>query len=62
VLKMNVPNKTTETVREHGLYVTECCNVEVTLKKGRTFTRCPECERLTLWEFVSPAPAQLKTA
>ena len=44
--------KTTDTVRETALYVTECCNIEVTLLKNATFTRCPECEHLTRWQHV----------
>ena len=31
--------------------------IEVTLKKAATFTRCPKCERLTAWQLVRPVRA-----
>jgi hypothetical protein len=51
-IKEKEVNKTTDTVLESAWYVTECCNIEVTLLKNATFTRCPECERLTRWQHV----------
>lgn len=43
--------KTGETVTELGLYVTECCSDELTFDVGDTFSRCPKCQALCLWEF-----------
>ena len=60
--KDNDLRKTSEMVRESALYVTECCNIESTLQKYATFTRCPECEGLTQWELVRPVRAPQKAA
>jgi hypothetical protein len=35
-----------------GLYVSECCCHETTFVKDQTFTRCPKCSGLTIWELV----------
>jgi len=61
-IKASDLKKTTDTVRESALYVTECCNIEVTLQKFATFTRCPECEGLTRWQLVRPVRPANKAA
>jgi hypothetical protein len=43
--------KTTETVQELGLYSSECCGVEATFDSGDTFSRCPRCQQLCIWEL-----------
>jgi hypothetical protein len=45
--------KTSEDVRESGLYSNDCCNQELTFGKGDTFWRCPRCQHLCLWELDS---------
>jgi hypothetical protein len=35
-----------------GLYVSECCSHETVFMKDQTFTRCPKCSGLTIWELV----------
>ncbi len=42
--------KTGQDVLEPGLYVSECCNIEVELTKGASFPRCSRCSKLTTWE------------
>lgn len=54
----NISGKTSQEVTKTGTYAPECCNVEMVFKKGATFQRCPECERLTRWEFVTLQPAK----
>ena len=44
------PMKTGQDVVEPGLYVSDCCNVEVELSKGASFPRCSRCSSLTTWE------------
>ena len=34
-----------------GLYVSECCNVEVRLTKDASFPRCTRCSSLTKWDL-----------
>jgi hypothetical protein len=43
--------KTGETVDDLGIYSTECCSQEVTFDTGDTFTRCPNCSSLCVWEL-----------
>jgi hypothetical protein len=43
--------RTSEDVREPGLYVSQCCNQELIFYVGDTFWRCPECHRLCDWEL-----------
>jgi hypothetical protein len=45
--------KTSEEVDKAGTYTPECCNVEMFFDTGRTFQRCPRCERLTRWQLVT---------
>jgi hypothetical protein len=45
-------HKTTEEVSQAGTYAPNCCEVEMFFEAGRTFQRCPRCERLTRWELV----------
>jgi hypothetical protein len=47
--------KTTETVAERALYSSECCAVQVTFNEGDTFTRCPNCQHLCIWELEEDA-------
>ena len=44
--------KTTETVRDLGLYASTCCLEETVFDREDTFARCPKCERLCRWQFV----------
>jgi hypothetical protein len=44
--------KTTETVRDLGLYASLCCFDESVFDNGDTFSRCPKCQRLCRWQFV----------
>jgi hypothetical protein len=46
--------KTSATVVELGLYVSECCDEELVFDIGDTFCRCPKCEGLCEWELVEP--------
>jgi hypothetical protein len=43
--------KTSEDVRESGLYTTDCCGEELTFGEGDTFWRCPRCQHLCRWEL-----------
>ncbi len=43
--------KTGQDVSVPGLYVSECCNVEVELDKDASFPRCSRCSALTVWEM-----------
>lgn len=43
--------KTSETVTELGLYISECCGEELTFDVGDTFQRCPKCQALCVWEL-----------
>jgi len=51
--------KTGQDVREPGLYVSECCNMEVELKKDASFPRCTRCSSLTRWEAGEDLDQQL---
>jgi hypothetical protein len=44
--------KTSEDVRELGLYPSECCGEELIFAKDDCFSRCPRCERLFEWELI----------
>jgi hypothetical protein len=44
--------KTGQDVIQPGLYVSECCGVEVELLKDASFPRCVRCSRLSEWELV----------
>ena len=43
--------KTGQDVVVPGLYVSECCNVEVRLSKDASFPRCTQCSHLTTWDI-----------
>ena len=43
--------KTSETVTDLGLYTSECCSAELIFDTGDTFSRCPQCNHLCLWEM-----------
>jgi hypothetical protein len=45
------PMKTGQDVIVSGLYVSECCNVEVELAKDASFPRCTRCSHLTVWDL-----------
>jgi hypothetical protein len=34
-----------------GLYVSECCQMELQIVKGQMLPRCPQCICLTVWEI-----------
>ena len=42
--------KTGNDVHYEGTYISECCNYETRFTKHQTFTRCPKCSALTVWE------------
>jgi hypothetical protein len=44
--------KTGQDVIEPGLYVSDCCGVEVELQKDASFPRCRRCSGLSLWEYI----------
>ena len=44
--------KTSETVKELGLYASECCGEEVIFDEGDTFSRCTGCMGLCEWDMV----------
>ena len=44
--------KTTERVRQLGLYASSCCIDEAVFDVNDHFTRCPRCERLCRWDYV----------
>jgi hypothetical protein len=45
--------KTGQTVKERGLYLSECCDNEQIFEVGDNFTRCLKCMSLTEWELDS---------
>jgi len=45
--------KTGQTVKERGLYISECCDNEQIFEVGDNFTRCLKCMGLTEWELDS---------
>jgi len=45
------PMKSGQDVVVPGLYVSECCNVEVRLAKDASFPRCTRCSSLTKWDL-----------
>jgi hypothetical protein len=44
--------KTGQDVQISGMYVSECCNVELMLMKDASFPRCSRCNALSVWEPV----------
>lgn len=44
--------KTSDDVRELGLYATDCCGEERMFDKNDCFSRCPRCQGLCEWELV----------
>jgi hypothetical protein len=45
--------KTSEDAPVSGVYVSECCEVQLMFSKGDTLWRCPECERLCNWDLMT---------
>jgi len=45
--------KTSEDVRESGLYSNDCCDQRLVFECGDTFWRCPRCRCLCQWEIES---------
>jgi hypothetical protein len=45
--------KTGQTVEQTGLYSSECCSEELIFEVEDTFTRCPRCMGLCVWDFDS---------
>ena len=43
--------KTGNSADLEGMYVSECCSFEKTFVEDETFTRCPRCSSLTIWEL-----------
>jgi hypothetical protein len=44
--------RTTENVKELGLYVSVCCGHDQIFDKRDVFHRCPKCECLCEWELI----------
>jgi len=44
--------KTTDRVRQLGLYASSCCIDEAVFDANDLFSRCPRCERLCEWDLV----------
>jgi len=44
--------KTSEEASRSGLYMSECCGVELIFADGDTFWRCPRCQSLCDWELL----------
>lgn len=47
--------KTGENVFETGLYASDCCLQEILFEAGDSFSRCPRCANLSVWETVEIA-------
>jgi len=45
-------NRTGDSAKEFGLYVSECCGVEMPFGEGDTFCRCPTCAAPCEWEMA----------
>jgi hypothetical protein len=43
--------KSSETVIERGLYSSDCCDKEQIFDVDDTFTRCPRCMGLCVWDL-----------
>jgi hypothetical protein len=43
--------KTSETVTDLGLYITDCCSMELIFDSGDSFVRCPQCGHVCDWEL-----------
>jgi len=50
--KKERPMKTGQDVKIDGLYVCECCNIEMELAKDASFPRCSRCLSLSIWELA----------
>ena len=46
--------KTGEETLELGLYTSDCCSAELVFEKDDTFSRCPRCRSLCIWEIDEP--------
>lgn len=44
--------RTSEDVRNLGVYASECCGEEMIFETGDTFCRCPRCHRLCQWGLI----------
>ena len=44
--------KTGQDVPASGLYISDCCNIEIVLKKDASFPRCTRCNALSVWELA----------
>ena len=44
--------KTSEDVRQLGLYISDCCCAELIFDRNDCFCRCPRCERRCEWDLV----------
>ena len=53
--KESIDMRTSEDVRDSGLYVSECCGEELVFIKGDTLWRCPRCQHLCEWELLKSA-------
>jgi len=53
--------KTGKDVNKFGLYISDCCALEVPFNSGDVFSRCPRCSSLCDWEMADMTPAEMKT-
>jgi hypothetical protein len=45
--------KTSQDAPVSGVYVSECCEVQLMFSEGNTLWRCPKCERLCNWDLMT---------
>jgi hypothetical protein len=45
--------KTSQDAPVSGVYVSECCDVQLMFSEGNTLWRCPKCEGLCNWDLMA---------
>jgi len=45
--------KTSQDAPVSGVYVSDCCDVQLMFSEGNTLWRCPKCERLCNWDLMT---------
>jgi hypothetical protein len=53
--------KTGRDANQHGSYTSECCLVEIDVKKGQMLPRCPACYALTVWDLRERTTRKIDT-
>jgi hypothetical protein len=43
--------ETSQTVKDLGLYISECCSAELIFDTGDLFLKCPHCSRSCAWDL-----------